>query len=239
MSDAVKSIIERNLKVVRERIADAATRSGRCPEDITLVAITKYVDISIIKELVGLGQRVLGESRPQQLWERVDALRGEEVEWHLVGPLQKNKARKTLPLVHWIHSIDSLALLEAVDRIAGELRVCPRVLLEVNVSGHPAKHGFRPEEMPEVVKRALLYKNVMISGLMAMAGYEGDMEGARRDFRTLRNLRDELQKVLGTQSVLKELSMGMSGDFEIAIEEGATIVRIGSALFEGLPEARS
>ena len=239
MSDSVRNTLERNLKLVHERIANAARRSGRRAEDITLVAITKYVDISIVKELVSLGQRTLGESRPQQLWERAEVLREKGVEWHLVGPLQKNKVRKTLPVADWIHSIDSVALLEAVDRIAGELGLCPKVLLEVNVSGHPAKHGFHPEEMHQVVERALLCKNVVISGLMAMAGYEGDMEGARRDFRTLRILQDELQQSLGTQNVLKELSMGMSGDFEIAIEEGATMVRVGSAIFEGLPEVHS
>lgn len=215
----------------------AAIRCGRFPGEITLVAVTKYVSVDVIKELTSLGQRALGESRPQQLWERVDALGDREIEWHLVGPLQKNKVRKTLPLVRWIHSIDSVGLLETVDRIAGEIGVQPNVLLEVNVAGHPAKHGFRPDDMRDVVRRAALCQNVAICGLMAMAGVEGDMEGARRDFRTLRELRDELQESLGSQFALKELSMGMSGDFEIAIEEGATMIRVGSALFEGLPQS--
>ena len=237
MLDAIRPILERNLNHVRQRIADAAARCNRSPKEITLVAITKYVDVNIIRELLDLGQCALGESRPQQLWERVEALRDRKIEWHLVGPLQKNKVRKTLPLVQWIHSVDSVGLLEAVDRVAGELGVRPKVLLEVNVSGHPAKHGFHPNEMPEVVTRAAMCQNIVVCGLMAMAGVEGDLEGARRDFRALRKLRDELRELPGTRLALTELSMGMSGDFEIAIEEGATMIRVGSALFEGLPQS--
>ncbi len=234
MSEAIEKVLERNLNAVRDRIAAATARCGRSPQEITLVAVTKYVDLPIIHELLRLGQRMLGESRPQQLWQRAGELRGYDIEWHLIGPLQKNKVRKTLPIAAWIHSIDSLGLLEVVDRIAGELGVRPRLLLEVNVSGHPAKHGFRPDAMPGVIAQCPQYQNVTICGLMAMAGQEGDLEGARRDFRTLRELRDQLQKIAGEQLMLKELSMGMSGDFEIAIEEGATIVRVGSALYEGL-----
>lgn len=237
MSDAIKCILERNLNHVRQRIATAAARCNRSPEEIALVAITKYVHVEVIKELLNLGQRALGESRPQMLWERADALKDREIEWHLVGPLQKNKVRKTLPVVQWIHSIDSVGLLETVDRVAGELGVRPKVLLEVNVSGHPAKHGFHPNEMPEVVTRAAMCQNIVVCGLMAMAGFEGDLEGARRDFKALRKLRDDLQELSGTRLALTELSMGMSGDFEIAIEEGATMIRVGSALFEGLPQS--
>jgi hypothetical protein len=237
MSDAIKCILERNLNHVRQRIATAAARCNRSPEEIALVAITKYVPVEVIKELLNLGQRALGESRPQMLWERADALKDREIEWHLVGPLQKNKVRKTLPVVQWIHSIDSVGLLETVDRVAGELGVRSKVLLEVNVSGHPAKHGFHPNEMPEVVTRAAMCQNIVVCGLMAMAGFEGDLEGARRDFKALRKLRDDLQEWSGTRLALTELSMGMSGDFEIAIEEGATMIRVGSALFEGLPQS--
>ncbi|HOA50763.1 MAG: YggS family pyridoxal phosphate-dependent enzyme [Thermogutta sp.] len=234
MSESIEDILERNLNAVRHRIAVAATRCGRSPQEITMVAVTKYVDLSIIQGLLRLGQRILGESRPQQLWQRASELREYDIEWHLIGPLQKNKVRKTLPIAAWIHSIDSLGLLEAVDRIAGELGVRPKLLLEVNVSGHPTKHGFRPEEMPSVIAQCPQYRHVTICGLMAMAGQEGDLEGARRDFRALRELRDQLQELMGEEVTLKELSMGMSGDFEIAIEEGATIVRVGSALYEGL-----
>ncbi|MGQ9506142.1 MAG: YggS family pyridoxal phosphate-dependent enzyme [Thermogutta sp.] len=236
MSDKVRSILEGNLTAILHRVAAAASRCGRSAEEITLVAITKYVDLRVIEELISLGQRTLGESRPQQLWQRFDALRDHNVVWHLVGPLQKNKVRKTLPMVQWIHSVDSLGLLEAIDRIAGELGVHPQVLLEVNISGHPAKHGFRPEEMETVVKQGAQCQNITICGLMAMAGFEGDLEGARRDFRALRELRDYLQQLPNLNLSLTELSMGMSGDFEIAIEEGATMIRVGSALFAGLPQ---
>ena len=227
------SILEQNLSRVRQRIVEAACRSGRRPEDIRLVAVTKYVPPPVIRELVQLGQHEIGESRPQQLWERCEYLQDLPITWHLVGPLQRNKVRKTLPKVTWIHSIDSLPLLDAVNRIAGELGLRPKLLLEVNISRHPAKRGFDPIAMETIVQHALRCENGEVCGLMAMAGVEGDLAGARREFRSLRELRNQLQAAV-PQLVLKELSMGMSGDFEIGIEEGATMVRVGSALFEGL-----
>lgn len=231
----VQSVLKRNLDEIWTRIDRAAERSGRSPQAIRLIAVTKYVDVPVIRELVALGQRTLGESRPQQLWQRADALADMDIEWHLVGPLQRNKVRKTLPRVAWIHSVDSLPLLGEINRIAGELGCRPRVLLEVNISRHPAKHGFAPEAMEDVVAQLTKYPNVEVCGLMAMAGVEGDLAGARRDFRNLRELRERLLPLVPQGIRLGELSMGMSGDFEIAIEEGATMVRIGSALFENLP----
>jgi len=176
----------------------------------------------------------LGESRPQQLLSKVQAISDPPIEWHLIGHLQRNKIRRVLPVVSLIHSVDSLRLLEAIDRVAAEGGLRPRVLLEVNVSHERAKHGFSESDMPEAVERLAAISNVTVCGLMAMAGLESDQDETRREFARLRELRDRLRRAVPEGHSLDALSMGMSGDFEEAIEEGATIVRVGSALFEGI-----
>jgi len=226
--------LERNLGRVREQIAAAARRAGRSPATIRLVAVTKYVDAQVAAELVGLGCEVLGESRPQQLWEKAEALAHVGVRWHMIGHLQRNKIRRTMPLVSLIESADSLRLLNALESVAAELDRTTEVLLEVNVSGDLEKHGFAPNEIGEVCRQLDRYDRVRVRGVMAMASREGDLDAARRDFRRLRALRDSLIKETPAPHELAELSMGMTRDFEVAIEEGSTIVRIGSALFEGV-----
>ncbi len=216
------------------RIAAAAGASGRAPEEVTLVAVTKYVGIEETKALIEAGCLDLGESRPQELWRKAEHIADPRVRWHLVGHLQRNKARRTLPLTFLVHSVDSLRLLAAIDEESRALDRSTSMLLEVNVSGDAAKHGFSPDEMPEVVRQLSDFTHIVVRGLMTMASREGDLEVARRDFARLRALRDELQEISPEGIVLSELSMGMSGDFEAAIAEGATIVRVGSALFEGL-----
>jgi len=226
--------IARNLAEVRQRIAEAAKRSGRTAETITLVAVTKYVGPETIHPLVAAGCNLLGESRPQQLCQRAEQLAGLPVAWHLIGHLQRNKVRRTLELVEMIHSVDSRELLGAIDRIAGELGRHSSVLLEVNTSGEATKHGFHPQQLPALIGELPRLAHVKVRGLMCMAGLEGGPERARRDFDALRQLRDRLSADLPDGIRLHELSMGMSGDYEVAIEEGATIVRVGSALFEGI-----
>jgi hypothetical protein len=226
--------LEENLKEVRERIDRAARAGGRTADSVRLVAVTKSVNAGVASSLVDLGVIDLAESRPQELWRKQQLLSG-TVRWHLVGPLQKNKARRTLPIVQLIHSIDSVALITRLDELAIELDLRPNVLLEVNVSGESAKHGFRADDMAAVLAAASGLKCVRPCGLMTMAPYDADPENARGTFAALRELRDRLaQEPL--QCRLTELSMGMSGDFEVAIMEGATIVRIGSALFRGIGE---
>jgi len=217
------------LTSVRSRIAAACGRAGRDPGSVRLVAVTKYASIEAVRELLALGHRDLGENRPQQLLERASLLDGFAPTWHLIGPLQRNKARKVLPVAALTHSVDGPRLLEAVDRLAGELSLRPRVLLEVNVSGEETKHGLSPEELREAWLRVASCRHVEVTGLMTMAPYAEDPELARPVFRALRHLRDEL--AAEGPLALPELSMGMSGDFEVAIEEGATIVRVGSSLF--------
>ena len=228
--------IAENLAVVRGRIAEAAARSGRAADEITLVAVTKYVSADVTRLLVEAGCRELGESRPQSLWEKAAALACLPVRWHMVGHLQRNKVHRTLPLVAMIHSIDSRRLLEAVDQ---ECLPHPEparlpVLLEVNISGEESKGGFAPDDAERLLAELPRYPHVSVQGLMCMAALEGGLDEARRDFAALRELRDRLRGQCPPGVTLRELSMGMSGDFHVAIEEGATIVRVGSALFEGI-----
>lgn len=233
MSQLVDQIAE-NLAEVRRRIAEAAARSGRSTDDVSLVAVTKYVGAAEVRALIEAGCDLLGENRPQELWAKAEALRDLPVRWHLVGHLQRNKVRRTLPLVEMIESADSPRLIAAIDRIAGDLSRRVPILLEVNVSGEAAKHGFEPAALEACLHELAGYGNVEVRGLMCMAGLEGDLAAARGDFAGLRRLRDRLRANCPEGIVLDELSMGMSGDYEVAIEEGATIVRIGSALFRGV-----
>ena len=224
--------IAANVAEVRRRIAEVAVRSGRTPDAVRLIAVTKYVGSEEIRALVAAGCAELGESRPQQLWEHAAALDELPVQWHMIGHLQRNKVERTLPLVAMVQSVDSVRVAEAIDRVAAAAgRVVP-ALLEVNVSGEAAKHGFASTEIGPLLPKLLELKNIEIRGLMCIAGLEGGKVEARQNFAALRELRDQLQACYGDTVHLDELSMGMSGDFEIAIEEGATMVRIGSALFQ-------
>jgi PLP dependent protein len=226
--------VAENLALVRDRVAAAAQRSGRTPEQVTLVAVTKYADDDSLGALVEAGCRDLGESRPQQLWQRAGAFADISIRWHLIGHLQRNKVARTLPLVSLVHSCDSLRLAEAIEQGVAQqqLHAIP-VLLEVNISGDPAKHGFKAEDVAPALIRLATLRHFQVRGLMAMAGRPDDPPAARADFRALRELRDRLNAACPAEIALEELSMGMSGDYEVAIEEGATIVRVGSALFAG------
>ena len=215
-------------------MAAAATRSGRSAAAVTLVAVTKYADDDTIAALVAAGCHDLGESRPQQLWQRAAAYAPQAIRWHLIGHLQRNKVARTLPAVSLVHSCDSLRLADAIDQSAVEERLAPvPVLVEVNISSDPAKHGFAEAEVAGALAHLATLSHVAVRGLMAMAGKADDPIAAREDFRRLRELRDRLQQDCPAGISLNELSMGMSGDYEVAIEEGATIVRVGSALVEG------
>ena len=230
----LRSRIADNLARVRQQIAAAAARSARNASQVTLVAVTKYVDIDAAQALFDAGCQDLGESRPQELWRKAEALDDADVRWHFIGPLQRNKVRRTLPHLTLMHACDSLRLLKELNRVAAETEVRLEALLEVNISGDAAKHGFHPSEMPSVIASLAEHKQIQVRGLMGMASLAGSIDDARRDFERLRLLRDSLAGTAPSGVELNELSMGMSRDFEVAIEEGATIVRVGSVLFEGL-----
>ena len=223
--------ITANLAGIRDRIAEAAKRSGRPATAITLIGVTKYVDAETAAALVEAGCRDLGESRPQELARKAESLRELPIDWHLIGHLQRNKVKLVLPLVRWVHSCDSRRLLAAINDAARSTSRRVPLLLEVNISGDANKHGFSPGDIEAVLSDVREYPHVEVRGLMTMASLHGGSDTARRDFSNLRELRDAARSGCPPEASLDELSMGMSRDYELAIEEGATMVRVGSALF--------
>ena len=232
----VAAILADRLGALEKRIDGACRRAGRAREEVRLVAVTKTISPAVAALLPGLGILDLGESRPQELWRKAAAL-PKTVRWHLVGHLQRNKVERTVPLVHLIHSVDRLRLLEALDQEAAKRGRPLSVLLEVNASREPAKHGFAPEELPGLIGQINTFQHVSAHGLMTMAPLDMQPERCRPVFGSVRALRERLRNELENRHSLEHLSMGMTNDFEVAIEEGATYVRVGSALFEGLTEA--
>jgi PLP dependent protein len=229
-----RAALEERLAAVNERLEAACRRAGRARDEVRLVAVTKTVSAEVAALLPGLGVVDLGESRPQELWRKAEVLPPGGVRWHLIGHLQRNKVERTLPFVHLIHSVDSVRLLDALEQEAARREMTVSVLLEVNASGEANKHGFTPEEVPGLAPRLAAPGRVRVVGLMTMAALGTTPEQARPTFAALRRLRGRLRAELGDRHALKHLSMGMSNDYEAAVEEGATLVRVGSALFEGL-----
>lgn len=212
-----------------------------------MVAVTKYVDVEIIRMLIALGCRDLGESRPQALWEKVNQLqetRGSELDphdvnpirWHMIGHLQRNKVPRTIDCVTMIHSVDSLRLAKEIELAGSSIGRRIAVLLEINISGDASKHGFSYHQFAEKCQQICDLPHLDVRGMMAMASREGGLDRARSDFAAMRQLRDSLVARGSLPVPMTELSMGMSDDFEVAIEQGATIVRIGSCLYDGILE---
>lgn len=233
MSQDITKQLDENLREIRERMTQATRRSGRSGDDVRMIAVTKYAQLDWVQELIGLGIRELGEARPQQLISRARQL-SSNVVWHLIGHLQRNKAEDVLPVADLIHSVDSLRLFEHLARLGQIQKHRPAILLEVNVSAEQSKDGFDPAELVAAWPQMLQCSSLEISGLMTMAPLCDHAEASRPVFQRLRDLRDRLRVESQGRWPLNELSMGMSSDFEIGIEEGATIVRIGSRLFDGL-----
>lgn len=225
----IRRQLNANLAHVRSRIQIASSSVNRDPDSVTLVAVTKYARPEWIEGLVELGVSDFGENRPQQLAER--QARWPQVRWHLIGHLQRNKVKPMLGVASLIHSVDSLRLAE---RISESANASQPILLEVNISGEESKDGFTKESLLHEWEQLIALPQLRIDGLMTMAPLASDPEAARPVFRDLRVLRDQLRERSGNQVSLNQLSMGMSGDFEVAIQEGATFVRVGSRLFEGL-----
>src|SRR5213083_345497 len=220
--------VSQNLERVREQIAHAAAKAGRIVEDVELVAITKTHPAEKAREAIEAGQTLFGESRVQEARAKIPELPS-AIHWHFVGHLQKNKIRHALPLFELIHSVDSLALAEDVNRIAEEDGLHPRVLLEVNVAGEGSKFGFQPEKLREEMELLLVLPRLSILGLMTIPPLAEEAESSRKYFVQLRELRDRLQTEFRVD--LAQLSMGMTQDFPVAIEEGATLIRVGTAIF--------
>ncbi len=224
----IEADLAANLEQVRDEIAAAAHKSGRSAGDVELVAVSKTHDADAVRKLVDAGQTLFGESRVQEAKVKVPLLPS-HLRWHFIGHLQKNKVRHALPIFELLHSIDSFELAEQVDRIAAEEGIFPRVLVEINVSGEGSKHGLKVTEMTKSLERILELPRLSVEGLMTIAPLGPEAEESRPHFRGLRELRDRLAQELGVK--LPQLSMGMSNDFLVAIEEGATLVRVGTKLF--------
>ncbi len=224
--------ISDNLVDIRKRIANSALRTGRDPEDIKLIAVTKTVSIENIREAIAAGLRVFGENRVQEAKDKILNLKSQasdlNIEWHLIGHLQRNKARIAVQLFHLIHSLDSVDLAEELNKHAEKISKVQDVLVEVKLSHEDTKHGVLKEELTESLKAVAKMENLNLRGLMTIPPFFDNPEHARPYFRELIKLRDRAE-VMGFN--LPELSMGMSSDFETAIEEGATMVRIGTAIF--------
>jgi pyridoxal phosphate enzyme (YggS family) len=233
MSSRPETIGER-LSDIRGRIERAAHRAGRRADQITLVAVSKGIAAALVRDAFEAGVRDFGESRVQEWEERSVQLADLSARWHLIGHLQRNKAARAVVLFHTVDSLDTLPLAEKLDRALGEGRRLP-VLLEVRLDPSAAKSGCDPVQLPRLAEGVLLMPKLELRGLMAVPAAAENPEESRAAFRQLRELRDDLSRRLGRP--LPELSMGMSHDFEIAIEEGATQVRIGTAIFGHRPPA--
>ncbi len=232
------SDLNANLNTVRTQIAGAAERSGRDPASIRLVAVTKQVSTDRIRAIHALGIRAIGENRVQEALRKQAEMADLALEWHLIGHLQTNKVKQVIGAFDLIHGVDSVKLARELDaRAAAQWLGKSRqdVLLQVNVAREASKHGFFPEDLLAAAQEIQSLNHVNLRGLMTVAPYAVQPESVRGVFRRLRELRDACQRALGDRAELSELSMGMSQDFPVAIEEGATIVRIGSALFGRRP----
>lgn len=224
------ALIHDNLSLVKSKISEAARRVHRKPEEVELIAVSKTFPSEIIREAVEVGHRLFGENRVQELLGKIGDLPS-DLRWHLIGHLQSNKVRKILPVVEAIHSVDSLDLARDINRIAAELGLFPKVFLEVNVAGEATKHGFDPAGVEAALEDLLKLDRLEIQGFMCVPPISEKPEDSRKYFVLLRELRDKLAKRAGVP--FTGLSMGMSGDYAVAVEEGATLVRVGSAIFGG------
>jgi pyridoxal phosphate enzyme (YggS family) len=219
-----------NLTRVKERMAEAAIRSGRRPDSVKLVGVTKTVDVERIKEAVSAGLQILGENYVQEARDKINAFGG-PVKWHFVGRLQTNKAKYAVKLFDLIQTVDSFRLAKELDHRAQPLDRTIPIIIQVNLAGEATKGGVKPAECLSLIKQLSTLKNLQIRGLMTMPPFFDQPERARPYFAQLRELSQELAEAQVPGVEMHELSMGMSGDFETAIEEGATLIRVGTAIF--------
>lgn len=231
----IEDEVVQRLAAVHTTMQHAAHLAGRNPEEVRLVAVSKTHGADMVRAVADAGQKIFGESRVQEGAAKIPCCPG-SLEWHFIGHLQKNKIRKALLLFDYFHGIDSLELAEELNRIADEIGQHPRILLEVNTSGESSKFGFQPAQVLAQIEDLLALPRLEILGFMTMAPITTKPEMARPYFASLRKLRDQVEQVAGIS--LPELSMGMSGDYEQAILEGSTLVRVGSALFGERGKAR-
>ncbi len=231
-------MISDRLAEVRERIAAAARSAGRNPSAVRLIAVSKTFPLDLIREAHAAGQRDFGENRVQEALEKVDASPDLAIAWHLLGHLQTNKARRAAAVFHTIHSIDSRDLLQKIDAAAADAGAAPQLLIQVDLAGEDTKHGVPPKDAAALFDAASALRAARVVGVMTLPPYPDNPEDSRPWFRRLRELRDEWLAAGVPAAMLHELSMGMSGDFEVAVQEGATMVRVGTAIFGSRPKAQ-
>src|ERR1700759_1965672 len=217
-----------NLHRVRIEIAESERTSGRTAGTVELVAVIKAHPPELVRQAYEAGQLLFGENRVQEAKAKIPELPA-KLRWHLIGHLQSNKIRQALPLFEMFHGVDSVELLEEIQRIAADLGLFPRILLQVNVAGESSKFGFRPERLLSEFERIARAERIQVEGLMTIPPLSANPEDSRKYFMLLRQLRDRLEEKFHLS--LPHLSMGMSGDYRVAVEEGATLVRIGTAIF--------
>ena len=230
--------IQERLARIRDRVARAAQRVGRGPEEITLIAVSKTVDPSTVQLAADVGVRDLGENRVQEAIGKFQQVKAGGLKWHLIGHLQSNKARQAVSTFDFIHTIDTVDLAQRLDRIAGEEGKRPVVLVQVDLAHEPTKSGADEADVPEIVEALGSAENLDFRGLMTIPPFVDEPEQSRGYFKRLRELLENLNQDRAPQRLLTELSMGMSNDFEVAIEEGATMIRVGTAIF-GAREKRT
>ena len=228
-------MISENFRQVKRRIIDAAKRVGRDPSDIRLLAVTKEQSDVIVAEGIQAGMTLFGENKVQEAMDKIEAIGRTGLEWHFIGRLQKNKVKFVFDFFDLIHSVDSLSLAEAIHKKAQKIGFCMPILLQINISGEESKLGMDPLDLPKEIERVAKLEGVKIKGLMTIPPYTSDPENSRPYYARLRELRNTCSKLAVPGMELDELSMGMSNDYEVAIEEGATLVRVGTGLFGPRP----
>jgi pyridoxal phosphate enzyme (YggS family) len=224
-------MISENIVKIRQRIAAACARAGRDPSEVTLLAVSKTFSPEHIRQAVHAGVKEIGENYVQELLRKRTLLQDEPIRWHFIGHLQTNKVRSIVEWIRLVHAVDSLKLARELDKRAAECARVVDVLIEVNTTGEASKFGVQPEQTLELIRSFDPLEAVRVAGLMTMGPFLPDPEQSRPMFRQLRELKDRAASLGQHNVVMRQLSMGMTGDFEVAVEEGATIVRIGTAIF--------
>ncbi|MDD6442133.1 MAG: YggS family pyridoxal phosphate-dependent enzyme [bacterium] len=223
-------MIAENIRDVERRIVQACERSGRNPEEITLVAVSKTKPVEKLEEAYAAGKRVFGENKVQELVDKYEVM-PKDIKWQMIGHLQRNKVKYIIDKVDLIHSVDSIRLVETIDREAAKKGIIANILLEVNMAKEESKFGLMPEEVMDFIDEVVRYQNVRVQGLMTIAPFVDDPESNRKHFANLHKLLVDIRKKKVNNVTMNVLSMGMTNDFEVAIEEGATMVRVGTAIF--------
>lgn len=223
-------MVAENLKDVESRVCAACERAGRSRDEVTLIAVSKTKPVEMLKEAYEAGARYFGENKVQELVDKFDVM-PDDIHWQLIGHLQRNKVKYIVDKAELIHSVDSLRLAEAIDKEAAKKGVIANILLEVNMAKEETKFGLMPEEVLDFVKQIVRFQNIKVQGLMTIAPFVADPEENRKHFANLRKLSVDIRKEKVNNVNMSILSMGMTNDFEVAIEEGATMVRVGTAIF--------